>query len=466
MDELDDLLIDLQSATTQSQPFQPAYIITPNPPPTTPSLIAPPPEYEIYEAEVIFDEYFKTASVINSTAATPISINPISPTITKNEAVIPSVDNLEFELDDLVKSLDGFVNTPFLDNKSESGSNSSDKVKNDTKKTKFTTPSNTKPSTSEILEKTSDIQTKTPIPNHTSATKPSSPFASTQKPLKQQPNTQKPSKSPFAKSFSESQVQTPSPHTSDTPQQQCCICNNPIDMSGKCIFALQKYYHVEHFTCQGKGLKKRSKFKRQSSNFSNTPSTTTTVNSAMMMNQEKSEKQVCGRILANLKFMEKDGLLFCEDCYHDEFSPRCAYCMDPIKDKCISAIGKTFHPDHFFCCQCGTLLEPGKNFMEFEGKAYCDEDYQILFAHPCVKCGLPLDSDPICAMGKQFHKNCFKCVVTDCGKIFTATVSFYEVEGEPYCEDHYYIKTKAETCPTCRKPVIGRAINALGNITE
>lgn len=50
----------------------------------------------------------------------------------------------------------------------------------------------------------------------------------------------------------------------------------------------------------------------------------------------------------------------------------------------MNALEKHWHPDHFFCSQCGRHFPPGQGFMEKDGKAYCEEDYFNMFAPKVV----------------------------------------------------------------------------------
>ncbi|VDN18027.1 unnamed protein product [Gongylonema pulchrum] len=45
----------------------------------------------------------------------------------------------------------------------------------------------------------------------------------------------------------------------------------------------------------------------------------------------------CGEELGHRNFFERAGKAYCENDYHDMFSPRCAYCNGPIKDVSFSA---------------------------------------------------------------------------------------------------------------------------------
>lgn len=68
----------------------------------------------------------------------------------------------------------------------------------------------------------------------------------------------------------------------------------------------------------------------------------------------------CRKQLNSQTFFDKDGMPYCEKCYHDMFAPKCAYCDGPIRERCVNALNKTWHPDHFFCSQCGKHFTGGK----------------------------------------------------------------------------------------------------------
>ncbi|KAJ3179593.1 hypothetical protein HDU87_002799 [Geranomyces variabilis] len=166
----------------------------------------------------------------------------------------------------------------------------------------------------------------------------------------------------------------------------------------------------------------------------------------------------CKRRLAGLPYFEMFPDVYCEGCYHEKFGKRCAYCEQPIKERLISALGKSFHPEHFFCCQCGKTFGVDEQFMEADGMPYCPEDFMALFAYGCSKCKKPLVGDYITATGKRFHRECFGCMAC---KRPLATDGFFEHDGNPYCERDYHILT-APKCATCDGPLIGRAVNACG----
>lgn len=78
--------------------------------------------------------------------------------------------------------------------------------------------------------------------------------------------------------------------------------------------------------------------------------------------------------------------------------------------KCVTALEKTWHTEHFFCAQCGKQFgEDG--FHEREGKPYCKDDYFNLFAPKCGACFRPIMENYVSALSSQWHSSCFVCRV-------------------------------------------------------
>ncbi|XP_062526703.1 leupaxin isoform X8 [Bombyx mori] len=172
-----------------------------------------------------------------------------------------------------------------------------------------------------------------------------------------------------------------------TPQKGCCnACEKPI--VGQVITALGRTWHPEHFTCAH-----------------------------------------CNQELGTRNFFERDGRPYCEPDYHNLFSPRCAYCNGPILDKCVTALEKTWHTEHFFCAQCGQQFGE-EGFHERDGKPYCRADYFDMFAPKCGGCNKPIMENYISALNTQWHPDCFVC--KDCQNPVKGK-SFYAMEGKPVC---------------------------------
>jgi hypothetical protein len=193
----------------------------------------------------------------------------------------------------------------------------------------------------------------------------------------------------------------------------CAHCRKPI--LGEVIQALNRFYHPEHFACGN-----------------------------------------CQVPLGTSNFYEQDGVPNCERCYQELFCSRCAHCDEPITGKCITALNRKWHSDHFICGQCLGPF-PGGTFFEKEGRPYCENCFHNAFSARCAGCNQSIKGECINALGHQWHPEHFVCQY--CQKSF-GTGSFYEYGGKPYCETHYHQQT-GSLCAGCGKAVTGRMINAL-----
>lgn len=55
----------------------------------------------------------------------------------------------------------------------------------------------------------------------------------------------------------------------------------------------------------------------------------------------------------------------------------------------VTAMGKTWHPEHFVCTHCQEEIG-SRNFFEREGQPYCEKDYHNLFSPRCYYCNGPI----------------------------------------------------------------------------
>ncbi|KXJ07159.1 paxillin isoform X2 [Exaiptasia diaphana] len=164
----------------------------------------------------------------------------------------------------------------------------------------------------------------------------------------------------------------------------------------------------------------------------------------------------CELPLGNKNFFERDGKPYCEKDYHDTFAPRCAYCNGPILDSCVTALDQTWHPEHFVCAECGQPFGD-TGFHERDGKPFCREDYYAMFAPRCGGCGKPIMDNYISALSAHWHAECFVCF--ECRQPFPGG-SFFDHDGRPYCEMHYHAR-RGTLCYSCQKPITGRCITAM-----
>jgi len=140
--------------------------------------------------------------------------------------------------------------------------------------------------------------------------------------------------------------------------------------------------------------------------------------------------------------------------------PPCAMCNEMVIGQCINALGKSYHPEHFVCAHCNNPFAGGVTFIEHEGQAYCESDYNTLFCPRCANCKQPIIEKCISAIGNKYHPHHFTC--TGCGKNLVGQ-PFKEDEGEVYCtgcreNKKQRIMLPTEPCGKCKRPIIGEFI--------
>ncbi|KAI2809505.1 hypothetical protein BLOT_000654 [Blomia tropicalis] len=245
---------------------------------------------------------------------------------------------------------------------------------------------------------------------------------------------------------------------------KCCACNLPI--KEKPVFALGKEWHPKCFVCSHP----RCDRILDPNNFEThdgKPYCKDHFNEMFLPKCFACKKPITDKVVSALgktwhpecfacvqcnqpldlnAFREKDGLPYCEADYHALFSPKCAACEAPIIEKCLTALGKTWHPEHFTCQHCNKIMaDDPDGYHEHEGKGYCRPCYIELFAPYCRGCNKPI-VDKICvtALNSKYHQDCFVCRDCSCP---LKNGNYFEFEGEPYCEEHF----RCKMCPDCVK---------------
>lgn len=87
------------------------------------------------------------------------------------------------------------------------------------------------------------------------------------------------------------------------------------------------------------------------------------------------------------------------------------YYASRFPQKCVTALEKTWHTEHFFCAQCGKQFGE-EGFHEREGRPYCRDDYFDMFAPKCGGCSRPIMENYVSALSTQWHSSCFVCRVS------------------------------------------------------
>uniref|UniRef100_A0A8C3R837 Leupaxin n=1 Tax=Cyanoderma ruficeps TaxID=181631 RepID=A0A8C3R837_9PASS len=186
---------------------------------------------------------------------------------------------------------------------------------------------------------------------------------------------------------------TASPGTCRSWASKPCPHSPHASFSSQVLTALGKTWHPEHFTCAH-----------------------------------------CGKELDKGPYFEQGGRAFCEEDYHQAFSPRCAYCAGPIREKVLTALEQTWHPEHFFCAHCGKVGFTGGSFFELEGRPYCELHFHQRQGTICHGCGHPVTGRCITAAGRRYHPEHFVC--TYClGRLHKGTVR--ECGDKMYCQPCY-----------------------------
>jgi hypothetical protein len=81
-------------------------------------------------------------------------------------------------------------------------------------------------------------------------------------------------------------------------------------------------------------------------------------------------EQECNGAFPAGRFFEYDGRPYCEKHYNSQRGTICGACQKPIVGRCVTALGKRYHPEHFTCSYCAKQLIKG-TFKEEANKAYC-----------------------------------------------------------------------------------------------
>ncbi|KRZ78780.1 LIM domain-containing protein jub, partial [Trichinella papuae] len=189
----------------------------------------------------------------------------------------------------------------------------------------------------------------------------------------------------------------------------CKQCNEPVARSMDSTHALGFLYHSECFCCC-----------------------------------------VCGRLLKEKKFYETRGRIYCEeDYFHSGFqqmAEKCHSCGQLILEMILQAAGKSFHPLCFRCEHCKKCLDGVPFTVDNEGRFYCVDDYHVLFAPKCAKCGHPItpasnakETVRVVALDQDYHVDCYVC--EGCGEQLTDEPDrrCYPLDGHLLCRRcHYY----------------------------
>ncbi|XP_025418393.1 protein prickle-like isoform X2 [Sipha flava] len=123
--------------------------------------------------------------------------------------------------------------------------------------------------------------------------------------------------------------------------------------------------------------------------------------------------RVCKEILVDLIYFYKDDHIYCGRHHAETLKPRCSACDEIIlADECTEAEGRAWHMKHFACLECDKQLG-GQRYIMRDGRPYCLQCFDGLFAEYCDSCGDPISVDhgQMSHEGQHWHatEQCFCC---------------------------------------------------------
>ncbi|KAM4731086.1 LIM and senescent cell antigen-like-containing domain protein 1 isoform 2-T2 [Anableps anableps] len=160
-------------------------------------------------------------------------------------------------------------------------------------------------------------------------------------------------------------------------------------------------------------------------------------------------------------FYEFEGRKYCEHDFQMLFAPCCHQCGEFIIGRVIKAMNNSWHPECFCCDLCQAVLAD-VGFVKNAGRHLCrpchnKEKARGLGKYVCQKCHAIIDEQPLLFKNDPYHPDHFNC--NNCGKELTADAR--ELKGELYCLP-CHDKMGVPICGACRRPIEGRVVNAMG----
>uniref|UniRef100_A0A6I8RLC3 Prickle planar cell polarity protein 2 n=1 Tax=Xenopus tropicalis TaxID=8364 RepID=A0A6I8RLC3_XENTR len=143
---------------------------------------------------------------------------------------------------------------------------------------------------------------------------------------------------------------------------------------------------------------------------------------------------ICNELLVDLIYFYQDGKIYCGRHHAECLKPRCAACDEIIfADECTEAEGRHWHMKHFCCFECETVLG-GQRYIMKEGRPYCCNCFESLYAEYCDTCAqhIGIDQGQMTYDGQHWHatENCFCCA--HCKKSLLGR-PFLPKQGQIFC---------------------------------
>ncbi|KAM3618916.1 uncharacterized protein V6R79_000328 [Siganus canaliculatus] len=137
----------------------------------------------------------------------------------------------------------------------------------------------------------------------------------------------------------------------------------------------------------------------------------------------------CGDLFGPNGFLEKDGKPYCSNDFYHLFAPKCSGCGESVRENYLTAANGTWHSECFVCADCLKPFTDGC-FMELDGRPLCSLHYHSRQGTLCGGCGTPITGRCISALDRKFHPEHFVCAF--CLRQLNQGI-FKEQKGKPYC---------------------------------
>ncbi|RNA08466.1 paxillin isoform X2 [Brachionus plicatilis] len=141
----------------------------------------------------------------------------------------------------------------------------------------------------------------------------------------------------------------------------------------------------------------------------------------------------CKKLLNDESFLEIENSAYCKDCYVSNMAPKCKRCSKAIIENFISALNGYWHPHCFVCQECAMPFN-SSCFFEYADMPYCEFHYHQKRGSLCSTCQAPINGRCITALNKKFHPEHFTC--SYCLKQLSKG-TFRENNERPFCHQCY-----------------------------
>jgi len=112
--------------------------------------------------------------------------------------------------------------------------------------------------------------------------------------------------------------------------------------------------------------------------------------------------------------------------------PICAACRRPIEGRCVNALAKQWHPEHFVCVTCERPFSNSKYFLGPNNLPYCEAHYNQLYGDVCNFCNRVIQDEVISALEKRYCVKHFRC--SGCFAQMAIRDKFVEFDMKPLCK--------------------------------